>query len=162
MNFKDQWATDENGKNFLFTIEMQRELHAAGLPVTPESLADLPDKPARSERTDAPPQRSERRDNQSRPPRRENRPRENKQPSFDEPVDIQIDPGTGKYLGRLKWYNPIKGYGFIARGGGEQIFFHKSNVEADLDDLAEGAWVLYDVEETQKGFEAHEVELKES
>lgn len=160
MNFKDQWATDENGEKFLFTIEMQRDLQEAGLPITPESLADLPEK------EDRPPQQSfqrndnhnERRDEPSRP--REKRPRERKESSFEEPAEIQIDPDSGKYLGRVKWYNQVKGYGFIARGGGEQIFFHKSNVEADLDDLVDGVWVLYDVEETQKGFEAHDVELR--
>ncbi len=74
------------------------------------------------------------------------------------PEMIQIDPGTGKYLGTLKWYNPSRGYGFIARGGGEDIFFHKTSTLTEPTNLQEGQWVLYDVEERSKGPEATEVE----
>ena len=77
------------------------------------------------------------------------------------PDTIQIDPQTGKYLGRMKWYNSQKGYGFIMRGGGEEIFFHKSNTVHDPDKIQEGQWVLYDVEETRKGPEATDVESYE-
>ncbi|RMG96494.1 MAG: cold shock domain-containing protein [Chloroflexi bacterium] len=78
--------------------------------------------------------------------------------SFTPPATIQIDPQTGKYLGRMKWFNSRKGYGFIMRGGGEEIFFHKSNTLVDPEQLQEGQWVLYDVEETNKGPEATDVE----
>ncbi|MDJ0754887.1 MAG: cold shock domain-containing protein [Ardenticatenaceae bacterium] len=148
MNFKDKWATDEAGNQFLFTIEMQRQLSEAGLPIEPESLADLPQTPPQKNRNQQPAERKE-------TPRQEKK-------SFDEPAEIQIDPNSGKYIGRVKWYNKSKGYGFIARGGGEQIFFHKSNVDCELSELVDGAWVLYDVEETQKGFEAHDVEINQS
>ncbi|MCA9988409.1 MAG: cold shock domain-containing protein, partial [Anaerolineales bacterium] len=50
------------------------------------------------------------------------------------------------------------GYGFIARGAGEDIFFHRSDFIGDPETLAEGSWLLYDVEETQKGLEASEIE----
>lgn len=33
-----------------------------------------------------------------------------------------------KLLGRIKWYNPAKGYGFILNDGDEDIFFHASGV----------------------------------
>lgn len=156
MNFKDQWATDADGRRFLFTIEMQRDLQDAGLPISPEALADLPKKTHKEDRE--PRDRDSQKNDSSR--QREKRPRDNRKSSFDEPAEIQIDPETGKYLGRVKWFNHAKGFGFIARGGGEQIFFHKSNVDTNLDNLVDGAWVLYDVEETQKGFEAHDVELR--
>jgi CspA family cold shock protein len=74
------------------------------------------------------------------------------------PDTIQIDPQTGKYIGRMKWYNSQKGYGFIMRGGGEEIFFHKSNTTYEPDKIQEGQWILYDVEETRKGPEATDVE----
>ncbi len=64
---------------------------------------------------------------------------------------------TGKYIGRVKWYNTKKGYGFIVRGAGEEIFFHKSATVGEMDEFEEGQWVLYDVETTNKGPEATDV-----
>jgi CspA family cold shock protein len=65
---------------------------------------------------------------------------------------------TGKYIGRVKWYNVKKGYGFILRGGSEEIFFHRSSAVGDPLEFDEGQWVLYDVEDTDKGPEASDVE----
>lgn len=140
MNFSDTWAEDEQGNKFVFTVAMKRKLHKAGLPIEPESLKELADEPA--------------------PPRREeSQPRERTEPRVvNEPESIQIDPESGKYLGTLKWYNPARGYGFISRGGGEDIFFHKTSTVGDPAELDEGQWVLYDVEERNKGPEATEVE----
>ena len=45
MKFADRWATDEAGNRFLFTVEMQRQLSEAGLPVEPEALAQLDETP---------------------------------------------------------------------------------------------------------------------
>jgi cold shock CspA family protein len=58
----------------------------------------------------------------------------------------------------MKWYNGKKGYGFLMRGGSDELFFHKSNVLGNLYDFVNGEWVLYDVEETHKGMEAIEIE----
>ncbi len=65
---------------------------------------------------------------------------------------------TGKYIGRIKWYNSRKGYGFILRGAGEEIFFHRSAAGDHADAMEEGLWILYDVEETNKGPEAMDIE----
>ena len=81
--------------------------------------------------------------------------------SVTEPASIQIDPMTGKYIGRIKWYNGRKGYGFILRGAGEEIFFHRSAAVKDAESFAEGLWILYDVEETNKGPEATDIEAYE-
>ncbi|MEW5989655.1 MAG: cold shock domain-containing protein, partial [Chloroflexota bacterium] len=89
------------------------------------------------------------------PPRQEFKPAAG---AFEEPDSIQIDAQSGKYIGRMKWYNPQKGYGFIARGGGQDIFFHKTSTLGDPMALEEGQWVLYDVEERKKGPEATDVE----
>ena len=140
MNFTDKWATDEEGNKFVFTVEMQRKLHKQGLPVEPESLAELNTLPTPQETSFEEEQQDE-------------------EPKV--PETIQIDPETGKYLGRLKWYNPSRGYGFIARGAGEDIFFHKTGAIVSPTELSEGQWVLYDVEQRKKGPEATEVEAYE-
>jgi CspA family cold shock protein len=141
MNFSDTWAEDEQGNKFVFTVVMKRRLHKAGLPLEPENLKELAEEPAPSPR----PQHSQ--------------PAEKpKTQAVNEPESIQIEPISGKYLGTLKWYNPSRGYGFISRGGGEDIFFHKTSAISDPVDLGEGQWVLYDVEERNKGPEATEVE----
>jgi len=144
MNFRDEWATDKEGNHFVFTVEMKRRLYEAGLPVEVASLDQLEDV--------GPPARAEPRPQRSEAPERE---------EVIGPATIQIDPETGKYVGRLKWYNPARGYGFIARGGGEDIFFHKSGALVDPTGLEEGQWVLYDVEDRKKGPEATEVETYE-
>lgn len=79
-----------------------------------------------------------------------------------EPLTIEIDPYTGKYIGTLKWYNASRGYGFIFRGGGEEIFFHRTNLLIEPTELEEGRRLLYDVEEGTKGLEATDVEPYES
>ena len=161
MNFRDRRVKDEDGVEFIFTVEMQRRLSQAGLPLEPAYLSQLSD-------YSEPPEQSGRSERPERPARTE-RP-ERQQPSapatavstepdgIDASFTIQIDPQTGKYIGRLKWYNPQKGYGFIVRGAGEEIFFHKSSTVGRPEDLNEGQWVLYDVEETRKGPEAMEIE----
>lgn len=148
MNFRDEWATDKDGNRFVFTVEMKRRLYEAGLPVEVASLDQLED----VELPSPAPARAEPRQQRSEAPERE---------EDIGPATIQIDPETGKYVGRLKWYNPARGYGFIARGGGEDIFFHKSGALVDPTGLEEGQWVLYDVEDRKKGPEATEVETYE-
>lgn len=142
MNFKDTWATNKNGDKFVFTVEMQRKLSEKGLAIEPGSLVQLEEfahlmGEGVAEETEG----------------------QTGEVAFEEPASIQIDPQTGKYIGRVKWYNVSKGYGFISRGGGEDIFFHKTDTICDTDELGEGVWILYDVEETNKGLEASEVEL---
>jgi len=148
MNFRDQWATDENGNKFVFTVEMQRRLSEQGLPIEPASLKELATARPEERVRHAEPQR-----------RRTSAPAETKPAiNFDVPATIQIDPQTGKYIGRMKWYNAKKGYGFIVRGGGEEIFFHRTGAVGDPLELKEGQWILYDVEDTAKGPEATDIE----
>ena len=57
--------------------------------------------------------------------------------------------------GKVKWFNPAKGYGFIEQdGGGSDVFVHISEVEnAGLRTLSENQSVSYEIE-NNKGKES--------
>ena len=151
MNFRDRYENDAEGNQFVFTVEMQRRLSEAGLPVEVAYL----DQVKQQQQQASPPKQEPRKDPPKQAPRQE---QQSSREEVTEPESIQIDPMTGKYIGRIKWYNARKGYGFILRGAGEEIFFHRSAAVKDADALAEGLWILYDVEETNKGPEATDIE----
>lgn len=57
--------------------------------------------------------------------------------------------------GRVKWFNNIKGYGFIDHDSGEDIFVHYSVIKQDgFKTLSEGQLVDFDLIETPKGLQA--------
>jgi cold shock protein len=54
--------------------------------------------------------------------------------------------------GKVKWFNPRKGYGFIATPDGRDIFVHYSNIGGEgFKTLDEGDAVTFDVVEGEKG-----------
>jgi CspA family cold shock protein len=63
--------------------------------------------------------------------------------------------------GTVKWFNPEKGYGFIARdSGGKDVLVHVSALErSGISTLDEGQEVILDVVEGRKGLEAARVRL---
>ncbi len=54
--------------------------------------------------------------------------------------------------GTVKWFNPEKGYGFIARDDGGEVFVHHSSIQTEgYRTLYEGQPVEFDIEESPKG-----------
>jgi CspA family cold shock protein len=60
--------------------------------------------------------------------------------------------------GTVKWFNTSKGYGFIQRAGGEDVFVHYKAISGDgFRNLNEGDMVEFEVEQGPKGFQARNV-----
>ena len=75
-------------------------------------------------------------------------------------------PGAGpieECLGSVKWYNPEKGFGFVAQDrGGKDVFVHATTLERSrLNELAEGQRVRMQISQGQKGPEARSIKLLE-
>ncbi len=131
MTFRDQWANCKTcDRRYLFSVEMQRRISAGG-----EGQEMAYTCPSCYKGTAAP------------------------TTTVAAQPEMQLDPISGHWVGSVKWFDLGKGYGFIDRGDGTDIFFHKSEVSGLVADYVEGRSVTYDVEETVKGPQAIEVQL---
>jgi len=64
-----------------------------------------------------------------------------------------------KEQGTVKWFNSAKGYGFIQRESGEDVFVHFSAIVGNgYRSLEEGARVSFEVKTGPKGLQAADVE----
>jgi len=62
--------------------------------------------------------------------------------------------------GTIKWFNAAKGFGFISREGGEDVFVHfKEIVGEGYKTLNEGDSVQFEVEQGPKGLQAKQVSV---
>jgi CspA family cold shock protein len=63
-----------------------------------------------------------------------------------------------KEKGTVKWFNAAKGYGFIQRASGDDVFVHFSAIQANgYKTLEEGAEVEFEVKQGPKGLQAEDV-----
>ncbi len=63
-----------------------------------------------------------------------------------------------RMTGTVKWFNDAKGFGFIAREGGPDVFVHFSAIQSQgFKSLAEGDQVEFEIVQGQKGPQAANV-----
>ncbi len=63
--------------------------------------------------------------------------------------------------GTVKWFNDSKGFGFISRASGDDVFVHHSSIKSDgFRSLQEGQKVRFDVVKGPKGWQAENVQVE--
>jgi CspA family cold shock protein len=71
---------------------------------------------------------------------------------------VEAQGGVVAERGTVKWFSNEKGYGFISREGGDDVFVHYSAIEGEgYRSLAEGQAVEFDVVDGPKGKQAANV-----
>ena len=69
-------------------------------------------------------------------------------------IQKQMEQGT------VKWFNDAKGFGFISRQNGEDVFVHFSAIQSNgFRSLQEGQAVSFDVKRGAKGWQAENVQI---
>lgn len=74
------------------------------------------------------------------------------------PPDIPPDDETPREQGRVKWFDAEKGYGFLVRPTGDDLFVHHSEVQGDPSELSPNGEVEYEVGRNDRGPNARRVE----
>ena len=70
----------------------------------------------------------------------------------------EVDMSGERVSGTVKWFNDDKGFGFIEREGGQDVFVHHSAIQMEgFKSLKEGQKVSMEVTQGQKGPQAENV-----
>src|ERR1700729_2354589 len=77
---------------------------------------------------------------------------------FVDTLDARKEERVAQYKGIVKWFNSAKGFGFIGREDGTDVFVHFSAIQSDgYKSLQEGDEVEFDIVEGPKGKQADAV-----
>ncbi|MET4161418.1 CspA family cold shock protein [Marinobacterium sp. MBR-111] len=77
--------------------------------------------------------------------------------------DDEGDENDGREIGSVKWFNVSKGFGFITRENGDDVFVHFRNIRGrGHRSLNEGQKVRFSVRESDKGLQAEDVSIVRS
>lgn len=69
---------------------------------------------------------------------------------------------SDRVTGIVKWFNAAKGYGFLSREGGEDVFVHYRAIRGDgYRSLNEGQKVEFTIKQGAKGPQAEDVDVLE-
>ncbi|PCI09151.1 MAG: cold-shock protein [Gammaproteobacteria bacterium] len=73
-------------------------------------------------------------------------------------INSEIEISDGQERGTVKWFNAAKGFGFITRENGEDVFVHFRSIQGKGHrSLGEGQAVIFSVAEGDKGLQAVDV-----
>jgi CspA family cold shock protein len=75
--------------------------------------------------------------------------------------EIKVEVMAERETGTVKWFNNTKGYGFIERDTGDDVFVHFRAIRGEgFRTLKDGQKVEFNLIESQKGLQAEDVSVK--
>ncbi|MCB0078777.1 MAG: cold shock domain-containing protein [Anaerolineales bacterium] len=161
--FRDQLLTcDECGGQFVFTVGEQRhQLEETGQVEAPAHCPVCAIKLQRQGTRPEPEPRPMSDEAELPAWLAEDDPFEDLPPSVDrEPAPAGRTTAGGRQEGLVKWFNNRKGFGFISLGEGDDLFVHYSGIAGEgYRSLAPDQRVSFEIEETEKGPQAVDVEV---
>jgi CspA family cold shock protein len=78
------------------------------------------------------------------------------------PLPNEFERGLPVPTGKVKWYDATKGFGFISRDDGGDVFVHSSSLPAGVAELSTGQKVEFGIAEGRRGETALAVRLMEA